>query len=128
SFQLEGRCDTPPTENATSFTLPQSTGCPRQPRMDLEYTAPDVEMLRDAKLSAVIGQVPSSATVFDINSDGMPDFVGPSADVSDPRQPYAMNASGRALNVLGEHGYISLQPTAGLNGKIFTPSYVATNP
>jgi RHS repeat-associated protein len=116
SVQLEGRCESPPHEDA-SYSLPSSTNCLALPATTFQYAWPFLSFA----VHPIFGTIPDNAFIFDINGDGIPDFVGPSNDPSTPQQ-VALMGTGLAANALGVHGTMTVSSNPnGADTKVLSP-------
>ena len=94
SVTIEGRCEQPAAEDPTSWQLPAATNCPELPPTTFDYLLPETI----PQTVSILGLIPDNAIILDVNGDGIPDFVGTTADPT--LQPLALNGAGAAPNVV----------------------------
>ena len=138
SVTIEGKCSSPVFEldSAANPVLP-STSCLSRPPTTFQYEAADGSTIWNPQL--LNGYVPEPSYVADVDSDGLPDFVGPPVQVQGQKQqqvafnfgphsrPSGGNPFGIPPNTLSGLQNITLSNTAdGTTPQNFYPDPSAT--
>jgi RHS repeat-associated protein len=118
SVTTEGRCDSAAAEDPATDELPP-TSCPALKPTTFEYLLPETV----PQTTPILGNIPDNATIFDFNSDGVPDFWGTANDSL--WQPIALNGAGAAGNVVVPSTISDLPGSHSADNPVTSPSTLA---